>query len=150
MVGRVVSTKSKNTATVLIERTATHPLYKKTYLRTKKYLVEDTLGVKDGDIVKIEQCKPISKRKNWKITKVLGQNLAEIAKAQQKEKAKEIISEVMPEASESQLKVGRPLDEVDQNVSESAESVNQQGQQNAESTDKAETPKKANKKVGKK
>lgn len=100
MTGRVVSTKLKQTATVLVERTAKHPLYKKTYLRSKKYLVDDAIGVKDGDIVEIIKCKPVSKNKHWKITKVSGQNLAEIVEAEQKKAAEEVIAEVMPEEKE--------------------------------------------------
>lgn len=100
MIGRVVSVKSKNTATVLVERTAMHPLYKKTYLQTKKYLVDDLLGVKLGDIVDFVSCRPISRRKTWKITKILGKNYTEIAKAQLKERAEEFIAEVMPEEKE--------------------------------------------------
>lgn len=97
MKGRVTSTKLKNTATVLIESVVTHPLYKKTYKRSKKYLVDDLLGVKDGDIVEIEKCKPVSKNKHWRITKVVGKNLEEIIEAEQKEAAAEAIAEVMPE-----------------------------------------------------
>ncbi|TSC87345.1 MAG: SSU ribosomal protein S17p (S11e) [Microgenomates group bacterium Gr01-1014_7] len=97
MTGRVVSTKSKNTAVVLVERQAKHPLYKKTYLRSKRFLVDDSLGVKEGDIVEIEKCKPISKNKHWRVIKVLGRSLAEIAEEQMKKKAEEAIAEVMPE-----------------------------------------------------
>lgn len=109
MIGRVISTKLKNTTTVLVERTAVHPLYKKSFVRSKKYLADDEVGVKDGDIVEIIKTRPISKNKHWKIVKVLGRSLAEIAEQQMKEKAEEVIAEVMPETSES----------VDQSVSES-------------------------------
>lgn len=97
MTGRVISAKLKNTATVLVQRIAKHPLYKKTYARSKKYLVDDPIGVKIGDIVDFINCKPISKRKSFRITKVLGKNFAEIAKAQLKKAAEEVISKVMPE-----------------------------------------------------
>ncbi len=97
MTGRVISTKLKNTATVLIERIAKHPLYKKTYIRSKKYLVDSSIDIKDGDIVEFVKCKPISKNKHWKITKVLGRSLAEIAEQKLKEQAEELIAEVMPE-----------------------------------------------------
>lgn len=97
MIGRVVSTKNKNTATVLVERQAAHPLYKKTFIRSKKYLVDDQINVKDGDIVQIEKCRPVSKMKHFKIVKVLGKNLVEITEAQLKEKAEEAIAQVMPE-----------------------------------------------------
>lgn len=102
MIGRVISTKLKNTATVLVERISMHPLYKKTFTRTKKYLVDDILGVKDGDLVEIVSTKPISKRKSFKIVKVLGRSLKEIAEQQMKEKAQEVIAEVMPEKKESE------------------------------------------------
>lgn len=100
MIGRVVSTKSKNTATVLVERVAMHPLYKKTFTRSKRYLVDDKIGVKDGDIVEIIKCKPVSKNKHWMISKVIGKNLTEIAEVELKRGAEEVISEVMPEEKE--------------------------------------------------
>ena len=102
MTGRVVSTKLKNTATVIVERFSMHPLYKKIFTRTKKYLVDDLIGVKDGDIVEIVKCKPVSKNKHFKITKVVGKNLTEIVEAQQKKTAAEVIAEIMPEEKESE------------------------------------------------
>lgn len=97
MIGRVVSTKSQKTATVLVERIAVHPLYRKTYVQSKKYLVDDSIGVKIGDIVDFINCKPVSKRKRWKIIKVVGQDFVEVAKIQLKKEAEETIAEVMPE-----------------------------------------------------
>lgn len=107
MIGRVVSTKMNNTITVLVERVAKHRLYKKTFTRSKKYLVDDPKGVKEGDIVEIVKIRPVSKNKHWQVTKVIGQNLAEIVEAQQKEAAAEIISEVMPESSEESDEIGK-------------------------------------------
>ena len=100
MIGRVTSTKLKNTATVLVERIAMHPLYKKTYVQTKKYLVDDQAGVKEGDIVEIINCKPISSNKHWKIVKVVGKSLKEITEEKLKEAAEKTIAEVMPEEKE--------------------------------------------------
>lgn len=97
MIGRVVSTKLKNTATVLVERVAKHPLYKKTYVQSKKYLVDDPIRVKEGDLVEIINCKPVSKNKNWRVLRVVGKDLAEIAEAKLKKAAAEVIAEVMPE-----------------------------------------------------
>ncbi len=102
MIGRVVSTKMKHTATVIVTKTAKHPLYKKTYIQSKKYLVDDELGVSLGDIVDFIKVKPISKNKHWKITKVVGKSIKEIVSEQLQEKGKEIISEVMPEEKESE------------------------------------------------
>lgn len=96
MIGRVVSVKSKNTATVLVERMEKHPLYKKAFRQSKKYLAEAT-GVKEGDIVDVIKIRPLSKRKHWKVMKVIGRNLVEIAEVQQKAKAEEIIAEILPE-----------------------------------------------------
>lgn len=100
MVGRVVSTKLENTATVLVSRIATHPLYKKTFVRSKKFLADNQIGVKDGDLVEIVITKPVSKRKHWKIVKVLGRSFKEIAEQHLKEKGEEVIAEVMPEEKE--------------------------------------------------
>ncbi len=97
MIGRVVSTKMKNTVAVLVTRTAKHPLYKKTYVQTKKYLADDQMGVKPGDMVEIIKVRPISKNKHWQVTKVIGRNLEEIVSEQLQEKGAEEIAEVMPE-----------------------------------------------------
>lgn len=96
MRGRVVSTKMNKTVAVLVTRTAKHPLYKKTYVRSKKYLVDDQVGVKEGDIVEIKTMAPISKRKNWQILKVVGRSLKEIVAEELKAEAKEAIEEAVP------------------------------------------------------
>jgi len=97
MIGRVVSTKMHKTAAVLVERMAKHPLYKKTFVRSKRYLVDDSLGVKMGDMVEIVKVRPISKNKHWSITKVVGKNLTEITEEKLKAEAEKIVKEVMPE-----------------------------------------------------
>ncbi|MCH8820981.1 30S ribosomal protein S17 [Patescibacteria group bacterium] len=71
MIGKVISKKMDNTVVVEVERFVIHPLYKKRLRRKKKYLVEDTLGVVEGDNVSIKATKPISKRKRFKIVEVL-------------------------------------------------------------------------------
>lgn len=97
MIGRVVSTKMKGTVTVLVDRVAKHPLYKKTFLRSKRYLADAPGDIKDGDIVEIAKVRPISKNKHWKVVKVVGKNLLEIVEAREKEAAEEAIAQVMPE-----------------------------------------------------
>src|SRR6185369_9778132 len=96
MQGRVVSIKNKNTATVLVTGRKTHPLYKKTYVFSKKFLVEDQLGVTLGQIVEIIPTKPISKRKFWKVTKVVGRDIEAIVDEQLKEQAAEVMAEAVP------------------------------------------------------
>lgn len=96
MIGRVVSTKMYNTVVVLVERVAMHPLYKKTFIRSKKYLVDAGENIKDGDVVEIVKVKPISKNKHWKVVRVVGKNLVEITTSQLKAEAKKLVAEVMP------------------------------------------------------
>ncbi|MBI2196286.1 mitochondrial small ribosomal subunit protein uS17m [Candidatus Daviesbacteria bacterium] len=100
MIGRVVSTKMNNTATVLVEREARNPLYKKTYVQTKKYLVDTIVTVKDGDMVEIVKVRPVSKNKHWKVVKVVGKDLEAITEEKLKAAAEQTIAEVMPEEKE--------------------------------------------------
>ena len=66
LTGRVVSDKMDKTVTVLVERRVMHPLYKKFIRRSKKYAAHDEANAcKEGDVVQIEECPPISKRKAW-------------------------------------------------------------------------------------
>jgi len=64
--GTVVSDKSDKTVVVRVERRFTHPLFKKTVRRSKKYKAHDENNVcKIGDIVSIQESRPISRDKNW-------------------------------------------------------------------------------------
>ncbi|MGG5887333.1 30S ribosomal protein S17 [Falsiroseomonas sp. HC035] len=66
LTGRVVSDKTDKTITVLVERRVMHPLYKKFIRRSKKYAAHDAANLcKEGDLVSIEECRPISKNKSW-------------------------------------------------------------------------------------
>lgn len=100
MIGRVTSNKLQKTATVLVERKKTHPFYGKIFLRTKKYLADDSVGVKMGDLVQIEKTRPISKRKHWRVIKIVGEDLVVLAKEKLKKEATEAIKEVLPEKKE--------------------------------------------------
>lgn len=71
MIGKVISKKMDKSVVVEVERFVIHPMYKKRLRRKKKYLVNDTLGVVEGDKVSIISIKPISKRKRFKIVEVL-------------------------------------------------------------------------------
>ena len=65
--GEVVSDKNDKTIVVLVERRFKHPLYHKVVRSTKKYHAHDENNEsKVGDIVRIEECRPISKNKTWK------------------------------------------------------------------------------------
>ncbi len=68
MQGRVVSDKGDKTVVVLIERRVRDPLYKKIIRRSKRYAAHDEGNTcKIGDLVAIEECAPISKRKRWRV-----------------------------------------------------------------------------------
>jgi len=71
LTGRVVSDKMDKTVTVLVERQVMHPVIGKVVSRTKKYHAHNEGNdAKLGDKVVIEECKPISKTKAWKVAKV--------------------------------------------------------------------------------
>ena len=66
--GTVVSDKNAQTVTVLVERRFTHPVMKKTVRLSKKYRAHDAQDqFKVGDIVRIQECAPISKTKRWEV-----------------------------------------------------------------------------------
>jgi len=77
LVGRVVSDKMQKTVTVLVERRVRHPMVGKTITRSKKYHahVEDA-GIKQGDLVEIAECRPISRTKAWKVTRLIEKSKA--------------------------------------------------------------------------
>ena len=71
-VGFVVADARHKTVSVRVERTVRHPLYKKIMRRRKRYLAHDEAnGCKIGDQVVIEECRPLSKRKSWRVVEIL-------------------------------------------------------------------------------
>ncbi len=76
LTGRVTSDKMDKTVTVLVDRRVMHPLYKKFIRRSKKYAAHDEENVcKVGDVVRIVECAPISKRKTWTVVERGGRTL---------------------------------------------------------------------------
>ena len=72
LTGTVVSDKMDKTVTVLVERQVMHPTIGKVVKRTKKYHAHnDNNDAKMGDRVVIEECKPISKSKAWRVAKLV-------------------------------------------------------------------------------
>jgi len=66
--GVVVSDKQDKTVVVKVERRVMHPLYKKFIKRSKKFAAHDPENAyKEGDQVRIRECRPISKRKRWEV-----------------------------------------------------------------------------------
>lgn len=72
--GTVISDKMDKTVTVLVERRMMHPIYKKYLKKSSKFAAHDeTNSVKEGDVVQIIECAPISKRKSFMV--YTGQDL---------------------------------------------------------------------------
>jgi small subunit ribosomal protein S17 len=70
--GRVVSNKMQKTVTVLLERQVKHPLYGKYIKRSTKVHAHDEDGrCNEGDVVRIAECAPLSKTKNWRVVEVI-------------------------------------------------------------------------------
>jgi small subunit ribosomal protein S17 len=79
LTGRVVSDKMKKTVTVLVERKVKHPLYGKFVRRSKKYHAHDENNdFHPGDLVLIEETRPMSRTKTWKVVKLIEKAKEEV------------------------------------------------------------------------
>lgn len=76
--GKVTSDKMEKTIVVSIDSKKTHPLYRKKYTVTKKFMAQNDISAKIGDFVIIEETKPISKRKNWNAIKIISEKELEV------------------------------------------------------------------------
>ncbi|MBK7676662.1 30S ribosomal protein S17 [Accumulibacter sp.] len=77
LVGRVLSDKMNNTVTVIVERRVKHPIYDKIIVRSSKYHAHnDGNEAKLGDVVEIQESRPLSKTKSWVVSKLLERALA--------------------------------------------------------------------------
>ena len=74
-VGIVISNKMQKTIVVKVENRYPHPMYAKTLIKTKKYLAHDELETSNiGDKVLVQECRPLSKRKRWKLVEILSKS----------------------------------------------------------------------------
>ena len=70
--GQVVSSKMDKTISVLVERRVEHPIYKKYVRKSTKLLAHDENNeCREGDVVAIEECRPLSRRKAWRLQRVI-------------------------------------------------------------------------------
>jgi small subunit ribosomal protein S17 len=77
LVGRVVSDKMQKTVTVRVERRVRDPLMGKIITRTKKYHAHtETNEFKEGDLVEIAECRPLSRTKSWRVTRLVEKSKA--------------------------------------------------------------------------
>jgi small subunit ribosomal protein S17 len=77
LIGRVVSDKMQKTVTVKVERRVRDPLMGKIITRTKKYHAHvENDEFKEGDLVEIAECRPISRTKTWRVTRLVEKSKA--------------------------------------------------------------------------
>ena len=69
LVGKVVSNKMQKTVTVLVERKVKHDLYGKYLVRSTRYHAHTEEQFSEGDMVEIQETRPISKTKTWKVVR---------------------------------------------------------------------------------
>ena len=70
LIGTVVSDKMEKTVVVAVATKKRHPVYHKVVQKRKKFKAHDEVGAKVGDLVKIEETRPLSKSKCWKVVEI--------------------------------------------------------------------------------
>jgi small subunit ribosomal protein S17 len=74
-IGIVISNKMQKTIVVKVEKRYSHPIYSKIVIQTKKYLAHDALEECNiGDQVLVEECRPLSKKKRWKLIQIISKS----------------------------------------------------------------------------
>ena len=107
-VGRVVSNKMDKTIVVVVETLKKHRIYKRTYKQTKRFHVHDEENVcQIGDIVRIEESRPLSKLKRWRLVEVVKASSGIVPVA-------EVLAEADPDVSAGQSDESLEPDEVDE------------------------------------
>lgn len=97
-VGTVVSDRNDKTIVVSVERTTRHRLYRKVIRRSKKYHVHDERNEATvGDLVRIEECRPYSRLKRWRLVEILTER--EVAEVAPEELDEELVDEVQRSAA---------------------------------------------------
>lgn len=75
LTGTVVSTKMMQSATVEVTYTWTHPKYKKTIKKANSFVVHNAIGAKEGDLVELQEGRPMSRLKRFTIIKILNKTV---------------------------------------------------------------------------
>lgn len=76
--GKVTSDRMEKTVVVSVESKKEHPIYRKKYRNTTKFMAHNEIGAKLGDYVIIEESSPISKNKMWTATKIISEKELEV------------------------------------------------------------------------
>ncbi|MFH1050917.1 MAG: 30S ribosomal protein S17 [bacterium] len=70
--GKVVSNKPDKTVIIKVERQVSHPIYKKYYKKTKKFMAHDERNdCNIGDVIRIRECRPLSAKKSWELVEIV-------------------------------------------------------------------------------
>lgn len=118
--GVAVADAVHKTVAVRVERTVMHPLYRKVQRRRKRYLAHDEGNTcRNGDRVLIEECRPISKRKSWRVVEILERRE---------------VAEVQP------TEIGAPVIETSEAPAEPAAAAEPEGPASAGGAETAESP----------
>jgi small subunit ribosomal protein S17 len=105
-VGRVVSDKMDKTVVVSVERLQRHPIYKRVVRRSTKFKAHDEENAAAvGDTVRIEESRPLSRDKRWRVIEILGHGIAEDASGPM---ADEAILNPEPETDDEPAEVAAP------------------------------------------
>lgn len=105
--GTVVSDRGDQTIIVAIERAAPHRLYHKVIRHTKRYPVHDPANSASvGDVVRIEECRPVSKTKRWRLVEIVQQR--EVAQVRAETIDASLVSEVQRSAAHAGEAEGAP------------------------------------------
>jgi len=92
-VGRVVSNKMNKTIVVVVETLKKHRIYKRTYKQTKRFQAHDEENIcQVGDLVRIEECRPLSKMKRWRLIEIIKPSSGIVP-------VEEVLAEVDPDLS---------------------------------------------------
>lgn len=71
-IGIIVSNKMQKTVVVKVESRYSHPIYSKIMIKTRKYLAHDEMNeCSIGDQVLVQECRPLSKKKRWSVSKII-------------------------------------------------------------------------------
>lgn len=120
--GVAVADAAHKTVAVRVERTVTHPLYRKVQRRRKRYLAHDeTNECRNGDRVLIEECRPLSKRKSWRVIEILERR--EVAEVQPAEIGAPVIEPEEEPAAPAAAEAEAPAEAASEQPAAAAEST---------------------------
>lgn len=114
-VGRVVSNKMNKTIVVVVETLKKHRIYKRTYKQTKRFQAHDEENIcQIGDLVRIEECRPLSKMKRWRLIEIIKPSSGIVP-------VEEVLAEADPDLSSEESESDESDESNESNASAEAE-----------------------------